>query len=55
MLGLFLDRVLGKHGINQHTGGSNTTSSIGRGRAYILARLDRDPFFKCVETGPLTA
>ena len=33
---------LGKHGINQHTrGDSNTTSSIGRGRAYTLARLDR--------------
>lgn len=35
--------VLARHGTNQHTrGDSITTSSIGRGRGYVLARLDRD-------------
>jgi hypothetical protein len=36
---------LGKHGGNrgnQHTRGGCRTPSIGRGREYILARLDRD-------------
>jgi Arc/MetJ-type ribon-helix-helix transcriptional regulator len=37
-------------GVNQHTaGGSNTTSSIGRGRAYIIARLERDGEIKLAE------
>jgi hypothetical protein len=36
---------LGKHGGNrgnQHTLKGSPTTSMGRGRAYILARLDRD-------------
>jgi hypothetical protein len=38
-----LGEVLGKHGTNQYTGGGSvTTSSIGRGANYTLARLRRD-------------
>lgn len=35
--------AVAKHGFNQHTGGGSiTTSSLGRGAAYIIAKLKRD-------------
>lgn len=34
--------ALAEYGTNQHTGDSNTTSSEGRGAAYLAARLKRD-------------